>query len=57
MKDPYVYVAQHREHREDLMYSIVDTRKYGLKASLAGREANYIVFRFSPRGECKVIEL
>jgi hypothetical protein len=57
MRDPYVYYAQSKAHPGDPMYSIVDTRKYALAGTLKGREADYIVFRFSPDGRCKVIQL
>lgn len=57
MRDRYVYVAQHRKHREDLMYSLVSTRLYDLANLIGSREADYIIYGFSSKGRCRIVEL
>lgn len=39
------------------MYAKAYARKYDLAAAIKGFEADYIVFRYSPQGACKVITL
>jgi hypothetical protein len=55
--NPYVYYAQSRAHPGDPFYAKAYTRRYELEAAIRGFEEDYIVFRYSPWGACKVISI
>jgi hypothetical protein len=57
MRGEFVYYAQSRDRPCDPFYAKVFTSFFDLHEGIAGFEPAYIVFRYSPEGDCKVIDM